>query len=61
MGSSRPGVSGGGRPPVEGRFRQQDRTQFFRFTPAFGLRSLRKNGHVLTGVNGTGPPTGDRR
>ena len=29
------------------RFRQPDRTPFFRLTPAFGLRSLRKNGYVL--------------
>ena len=56
------GVSDGGRPPVGDRFRvrQPDRTPFFRLTPAFGLRSLRKNGYVLTGVDGTGPPTGDR-
>ena len=55
------GVSDGGRPPVGDRFRvrQPDRTPFFRLTPAFGLRSLRKNGYVLTGVDGTGPPTGD--
>ena len=53
-------MSDGGRPPVGGRFRQPDRTPFFRLTPAFGLRSLRKNGYVLTGVDGTGPPTGDR-
>ena len=54
------GVSDGGGPPVGGRLRQSDRTPFFRLTPAFGLRSLRKNGYVLTGVDGTGPPTGDR-
>ena len=54
------GVSDDGRPPVGGRFRQQDRSPFFLLTPAFGLRSLRKNGYVLTGVDGTGPPTGDR-
>ena len=35
-----------GRPPVGGLFRQQDRTPFFLLTPAFGLRSLRKNGYV---------------
>ena len=40
-------VSDGGRPPVGGWFRQPDRTLFFRLTPAFGLRSLRKNGYVL--------------
>ena len=40
------GVSDGGRPPVGGQFRQPDRTPFFRLTPAFGLRSLRKNGYV---------------
>ena len=40
------GVSDGGRPPVGGRFRQPDRTPFFRLTPALGLRSLRKNGYV---------------
>ena len=34
------GVSDGGRPPVGGRFRQPDRTPYFRLTPAFGLRSL---------------------
>ena len=54
------GESDGGRPPVGGRFRQLDRTPFFRLTPAFGLCSLRKNGYVLTGVEGNGPPTGDR-
>ena len=42
------GVSDGGRPPVGGRFRQSDRTPFFRHTPAFGLRSSRKNGYVPT-------------
>ena len=31
------GVSNGGRPPVTCRFHQQDRTPFFRLTPAFGL------------------------
>ena len=36
-------VYGGERPPVSGRFRQSDRTPFFWLTPAFGLRSLRKN------------------
>ena len=54
------GVSDGGRPPVGGRFRHPDRSLFFRLTPAFGLCSLRKNGYVLTGVDETGPPTGDR-
>ena len=34
------GVSDGGRPQVGGRFRQPDKTPFFRLTPAFGLRSL---------------------
>ena len=45
---ARPGVSDGGRPPVGGPFRQPDRTPFsgFLLTPAFGLRSLRKNGYV---------------
>ena len=42
------GVSDGGRPPVGGRFRQPDRTPPFRLTPAFGLRSLRNNGHALS-------------
>ena len=35
-----------GRAPVGGRFREPDRTPFFRLTPAFGLRSLRKNGYL---------------
>ena len=35
----------GGRPPIGGRFRQQNRTPFFRFTSALGLRSLQKNGY----------------
>ena len=55
-----PGRLRGGRRPVGSRFRQPDRTPFFRLTPAFGLRSLRKNAYVLSGVDGTGPPTGDR-
>ena len=45
------GVSDGGRPLVGGRFGQPDRTPFFRLIPAFGLRSLRKNGYVLSGKN----------
>ena len=43
------GVSDGARPPVGGRFRQPDRIPFFWLTQAFGLRSIRKNGYVLTG------------
>ena len=44
---------GSERRPVGGRFRQPDRTPFFRPTPAFGLRSLRKYGYV-PGQNATG-------
>ena len=45
--------SEGGRPPVGRRFRQPDRTPFFRLTPAFGLPSLRKNGYVqITALRG---------
>ena len=47
---ARAGVSNGGRQPVGGR--QPDRTPFFQVTPA-----LRKNGYVLSGVDGTRPPT----
>ena len=32
-------MSDGGRPLVGGRFRQPDRTPFFRLTPSFGLRT----------------------
>ena len=38
------------RRPVGGRFRQLNRTPLFRLTPAFGLRSLRKNGYVPVGA-----------
>ena len=51
------GVSDGGRPPVGGRFRQPDRTPFLRLTPAFGLRSLRKNDNVLPCAEGKGRTT----
>ena len=37
----------GGRSPVGSRSFQPDRTWFYRFTPAIGLPSLRKNGCVL--------------
>ena len=40
----------GGQPPVGGRFRQPYRTPFFRLTPAFSLRPLRKNGCVSVAV-----------
>ena len=42
------GVSDGGQPPVGGRFCQPDRSPFCRLTPAFALRSLWKNGYVLS-------------
>ena len=40
-------MSDGSLLPVGGWFRQQDRTPFFLLTPAFGLRSLRKDENVL--------------
>ena len=33
---------------------QNSGTPFFRLTPALGLCSLRENGYVLSGVDGTG-------
>ena len=45
-GSEARGVSDSSRPPVGGRFRQPDRTPFFRLAPAFGFLLLRNNGYV---------------
>ena len=44
------------RQPVDGRFRQQDRTPFFLLTLAFGLRLLRKNGSCRARRPTAGPP-----
>ena len=43
---------GRGRATVAGRRQSTDRTPFFQVTPA-----LRKDGYVLSGVDGTRPPT----
>ena len=46
---------------VGSRFRQPDRTPFFRLTPALGLRSQRKNRYVLSEIDRTCLQIADRR
>ena len=54
-------LAAGSRPAGPVDFDLPDRALFFQHTPAFDLHSLQKTGQDLSGVDGTGPLTGNRQ